>query len=611
MSENQQNMLNDWFENALDLLCIFDETTCLNRINPAWTKTTGWTEGELIGSQLVDFLHPEDVASMRGALQKVVENLSQQNIENRWRQKNGQYIWLSWNLSLSGLPHKAICASARDISTSKQKQIAIDNDVRLLELAEQTARIGHWRLDVSKGELQWSNEVYNIYGRRPNKAVITLDDFIDAFSGSHQKEFWSLIQHAINDGREISTELVLKRDDNERRTVAVRAVCEYDASGVVRSLFGILQDVTEERVHQASLRSKEELLSMAFRATSDGIWDWDLQTDQMWFSPQWKAQLGYEEDEISNSFESWANLIFDEDRIKAMDMMDAHFRGELDRFEMIQRFHHKKDHTVFILVRAYALRDEQGRAIRMIGAHTDVTELKQLEQAKSEFTSIVSHELRTPLTAIHGAIGLLDGHYGEELSEPARNLVRIAQNNSERLNFLVNDILDMDRLQSGNVTFSPSVIPLDSFLPQVIENHRSYAGKFKVDLDYDQSGDSYQILADPDRLMQVMANLVSNAIKFSHEGHTVKIRAHTRNDKIAISVIDTGRGIPRDMRDKIFNKFIQADSSDQRHKGGTGLGLTISKALLEKMNGTITVISKLDEGSTFTILLPRAETSAE
>lgn len=610
MSENERDKMEDWFNAAPDMMCLGTGDLCFAHVNPAWKHTTDWQAEELSGARILDFLHPEDVSSAQSHFDSVLDGKTIRELETRFRCKDGHYIWLNWSLSPRGKTAPGFYASARDVTESKQQSLAIDNDIRLLEMAEQTARVGHWRLDVSTGQLQWSNEVFNIYGRRPNKAVITLDDFIDAFSGTHQKELWSLIQRAMNDGSDINTELVLKRDNSERRTVAIRAVCEFDASGVVKSLFGIIQDVTEERRHQASLRSKEELLSMAFRATSDGIWDWDLKTDQMWFSPQWKAQLGYEEDEIINSFESWANLIFDEDRVTAMDQMDAHFRGERERFEMIQRFRHKKGHTVFILVRAYAIRDEQGHASRMIAAHTDVTELKQLEQAKSEFTSIVSHELRTPLTAIHGAIGLLNGRFGADLSEQGRGLVRIALNNSERLNLLVNDILDMDRLQSGNMEFNLQAIALKDFLPQALENHRAYARKFKVALDYDQSGDSYYVLADTDRLMQVMANLLSNAIKFSHSDHTVRIRSHMRKGKIAISVIDTGRGIPREMRDKIFDKFIQADSSDQRHKGGTGLGLTISKTLIEKMDGDISVISRVDEGSTFTITLPQANAEA-
>ncbi|SCA55660.1 putative Histidine kinase [Candidatus Terasakiella magnetica] len=603
MSEKESVGLDHWFETSLDLLCILNDQMGFEKASASWSHSLGWPLGELTSLTVLELLHCDDIKSVEKALSNCLKTGEAAHFECRCKNRDEQYIWFSWSVTRQG---KQLYGNGHNIDAKKQSEIHTLYKLNLLEMAEQTARVGHWHLDTASGLFDWSQEVFNIFGRRPNKTEITLDDFIDAFSGSHQKQLWTLIQQALNDASEINTELVIKREDTQRRSVIVRAVCERDANQVIKGMFGIIQDVTEERLHQKSLRNKEELLSMAFRATSDGIWDWDLVSDQVWFSPQWKAQLGYADDEIVNRFDSWANLVFEEDRLKAMNELDAHCQGKTDRFEMIQRFRHKKGHTVFILVRAYALRDEEGRAIRMIGAHTDITEIKKLEQAKSEFTSIVSHELRTPITAVRGAIGLLNSHYNSELSDQVKKLVELANNNCERLTLLVNDILDMDKLQSGRMDLDIQPIQINSFLNTVIDNHRTYGDQFGVSLHCDTNGEDLQVLADQDRLMQVMANLVSNAIKFSDEKDTVKVRAYLRNKKVAISVIDTGRGIPREMRDKIFDKFTQADSSDQRHKGGTGLGLTISKAMVENMNGTINVISKEGEGSTFSITLPSA-----
>jgi PAS domain S-box-containing protein len=605
MTTNKDTPIEAFFEHALDLLCIINVEGHFQKVSPSWQNLLGWDEEELCNMSVLDLLHPDDALKTRQAIEDIKIGIHIADLENRLRAKSGDYHWLQWRAHAQKDEATTICAVARDITLTKKQQIRAKNEIHLLEMAESTARVGHWHLETANANLQWSNEVFNIYGRKANKSKIMLDDFIDAFVGPDQSRLWNLIQQAIQDGSEIDTEARLMRNDGNIRDVVVRAVCEK-VNGTVQGLFGIIQDVTSERQHQARLRSKEELLSMAFRATSDGIWDWDLRTDQVWYSPQWKTQLGYEDDEINDRFDSWADLIFEEDRIKAMDGMDAHFRGETERFEMVQRFRHKKGHTVFILVRAYAIRNDMGQAIRMVGAHTDVTELKKLEQAKSEFTSIVSHELRTPLTAIHGAIGLLNGHYGDELSEQARALVQVANNNSERLILLVNDILDIEKLQSGRLDFDLREIALGEFLPQAVENHQSYAKKYNVTLDYNHVGDELSIIGDSDRLMQVMSNLLSNAIKFSKEGDTVKVRIQSRGSQVAISIVDTGRGIPADMRIKIFDKFIQADSTDQRHKGGTGLGLSISKAMVDKMNGTISVISKEGEGSTFTVTLPHA-----
>jgi len=605
MTSNERNTLDVLFEHSHDLLCVSGTDGRFRKLSKSWSLQLGWSLDELLSKPFMEFVHPEDRYATTKVMERLIQGKSIIDFENRYLAKNGEYHWLQWRSHVEPQDPTAIFNIARDTTESKLREIRASNDIALLEMAEQTARVGHWRLDTTNGHLEWSNEVFNIYGRKANKASITLDDFIDAFSAEHRKKLWVLIQNAVQNGTEIDTELNLIRADGVERIVVVRAICERNEKNSVKGLFGIIQDVTQEREHQSNLHSKEELLSMAFRATSDGIWDWDLRTDQMWYSPQWKKQLGYEEDEIINRFDSWTDLIFEEDRIKAMDAMEAHIRDETDRYEMVQRYRHKDGHTVFILTRAFAIRDKIGRAIRMVGAHTDVTELKHLEQAKSEFTSIVSHELRTPLTAIHGAIGLLLGHYNDALPEQVQSLIKIANNNSERLILLVNDILDMEKLQSGRMDFDLHEILLGEFLPQAIENHISYAKKYNVTLSYDHAGDDLAINGDSNRLMQVMSNLLSNAIKFSAEGEQVEIRAGSHDKKITISIIDTGNGIAPDMREKIFDKFIQADSSDQRTMGGTGLGLTISKAMVENMGGTISLISQLGEGSTFTVTLPR------
>ncbi|NVK19733.1 MAG: PAS domain-containing protein [Methylocystaceae bacterium] len=591
---------------SLDLLCVAGTDGYFKQVNPAWKKTLGYEDSYLLSIPIVDLVHADDRAATQMVLEDLAFGKKVIDFENRYKTKDGHHVWLQWRAHVSDENSDLIYAVARDVTEAKNREIRAQNDIRLLEMAETTARVGHWHLDISSGFLQWSNEVFNIYGRKPNKSHITLDDFIDAFFGEDQTRLWELIQEAIQEGKEIDTEARLLRSDGGISNVVIRAVCEKNNINAVQGLFGIIQDVTIERQHQERLRSKEEIMSMAFRATSDGIWDWDLRTDQVWFSPQWKAQLGYGDDEIINRFDSWADLVFEEDRLKVMDGIERHFRGETDRFEMVQRMRHKDGHTVFVLARAEALRDEKGQAIRLVGAHTDVTELKRLEQAKSEFTSIVSHELRTPLTAIHGAIGLLNGHYGGELSDQAKSLVQVANNNSNRLVLLVNDILDMEKLQSGRMDFDLRPIALGEFLPQAVENHQAYAKQYNVTLSYDHDGDDLSVIADSDRLMQVISNLLSNAIKFSNENDTVTIRCKQVSGKVQISIVDTGRGIAKEMQNRIFDKFIQADSSDQRSKGGTGLGLSISKAMVENMNGTISVRSELDKGSTFTATFPSA-----
>jgi PAS domain S-box-containing protein len=605
MPINDRDTLNILFEHSLDLICVAASNGFFQKLSKSWTVQLGWSIEELLSRPFIEIIHPDDREPTFGVVKTLHAGETLIDFENRYRAKDGQYHWIQWRAHVDPKNPDYIFAIGRDITQAKSEEIRTQNDIALLKMAEQTARIGHWYLDARTGDLEWSNEVYHIFARKQNKAKITLEDFIDVFTKEDRKNLWVLIQNAVQNAIEIDIELSFLRSDAEERIIIMRTICEKNDDGSIKGLFGIIQDVTLERLHQHKLNSKEELLSMAFRATSDGIWDWDLRTDQIWYSPQWKHQLGYADDEIENHFNSWGNLVFEEDRLKAMDAIENHIQGNTDRYEIILRFHHKQGHTVFILTRAFAIRDASGRAIRMVGAHTDVTEIKKLEQAKSEFTSIVSHELRTPLTAIHGAIGLLLGHYCAELPEQVRHLIQLAHNNSQRLILLVNDILDMEKLQYGRMDFDIHEITLGEFLPQAVENHQSYAEQFNVSLNYNHGADDLTIMGDSNRLMQVISNLLSNAIRFSDEGGEVSIRAISHKNNVAISINDTGCGIDPSMQNKIFDKFYQVDSSDQRNIGGSGLGLAISKSMVENMGGTLSLTSKVNVGSTFTVHMPR------
>lgn len=238
------------------------------------------------------------------------------------------------------------------------------------------------------------------------------------------------------------------------------------------------------------------------------------------------------------------------------------------------------------------------------GIVRDITERVKIERMKSEFVSTVSHELRTPLTSIRGSLGLLAGGVGGVLPAQAKALIDIAHKNSERLILLVNDILDMEKIEAGKMEFQPKPVELMSLLEQALEGNRAYAEQFNVT--YELEGVLPEVMVDVDgnRLLQVLANLLSNAAKFSSSGDKVII-AVTRNDKyVRVMVSDHGSGIPEQFRSQIFQKFSQADSSDTRMKGGTGLGLSITKAIVERMGGSIGFDSQPDVLTTFFIEFP-------
>jgi PAS domain S-box-containing protein len=249
----------------------------------------------------------------------------------------------------------------------------------------------------------------------------------------------------------------------------------------------------------------------------------------------------------------------------------------------------------------------QEHVVGVVGVATDVTERLRAQRMKDEFVSIVSHELRTPLTSIRGSLGLLEGGVAGELPAKARELVRIARSNSDRLIRLINDILDLDKMEAGRLELRREPIEVGPLVDAVVAEMSGYAQATGVTVAVEVRAPE-PIHGDRDRLAQVLVNLMSNAIKFSPEGERVEVRAFPApsqaSGRVRVSVTDHGPGIARADVPKLFQKFHQLDASDARRRGGSGLGLVIAKRLVEAHHGHIGVDSEVGRGSTFYFEVP-------
>jgi PAS domain S-box-containing protein len=232
----------------------------------------------------------------------------------------------------------------------------------------------------------------------------------------------------------------------------------------------------------------------------------------------------------------------------------------------------------------------------------DVSQRFAMDQVKDEFISTVSHELRTPLTSIRGALGLLSSGILGEVNAKAANLLRIALNNSDRLVRLINNILDLERMQSGREPLAFRAVQLGEIVGQAIEGIQPVAEAAGVLLLRDST--QVEISADADRLLQVLTNLLSNAIKFSSAGSTILVALEPGASGVTLSVVDQGRGIPADKLEAIFERFQQVDTADSRQKGGSGLGLAICRTIVLQHAGRIWAERNADQGSTFRVYLP-------
>jgi signal transduction histidine kinase len=218
-------------------------------------------------------------------------------------------------------------------------------------------------------------------------------------------------------------------------------------------------------------------------------------------------------------------------------------------------------------------------------AQGELLEQRRMEKLKNDFISVISHEVRTPLTSIHGALNLLKSGLGGELNPQGVKLLDAAYRNSQRLVRLVNDLLDLQRIESGTMTFNLRPVELRSLLEQAIEACQAHAGQLQTRLVLQRAPTGLRVRVDSDRMMQVMTNLLSNAAKFSPRGETVVVEAVRQDSAVRVQVTDRGPGVPTEFRGRIFQKFAQASPTAER--GGSGLGLSITKAIVEHMSGHV------------------------
>jgi PAS domain S-box-containing protein len=250
------------------------------------------------------------------------------------------------------------------------------------------------------------------------------------------------------------------------------------------------------------------------------------------------------------------------------------------------------------------LADERSQVSSIVLQGRDITQQRAAERVRGEFTSTLSHELRTPLTSILGSLQLLRSGALGEMDKDQGELVEVAERNGQRLLDLINEVLDIEKIESGRVSLVPEPIDLEGLVGESLRLNQGFADRFHVRLVMQEEREKVTVRGDRKRLMQVMTNLLSNAAKFSPPDSAVDVQMKQKNGSVRVSVSDRGPGIPEGFRSRIFGRFAQADSADSRIKGGTGLGLAISKRLIEMMQGRVGFEDRPGGGTTFFFELP-------
>jgi PAS domain S-box-containing protein len=314
------------------------------------------------------------------------------------------------------------------------------------------------------------------------------------------------------------------------------------------------------------------------------------------------AMLGYSQSALCEL--DFQSITHPEDLQTDLGQAERMLRGEIPSYQLEKRYLHRDGSVLFANLHVSLVRNEDNEPLYFVVQIEDIAYRREMDRLKREFVSTVSHELRTPLTSIRGSLGLVSAGVLGPLPEKAHSMVRIAYQNSERLVRIINDILDVEKIESGKLELRPESLEVHDVLSQALEENRAYGDKYKVSFVLQGPSHVGLVKADPDRLMQVMSNLLSNAAKFSPAGSQVEVRTRAEGSSVRIEVQDYGTGIPEKFRSRIFEKFAQADGSSARRFDGTGLGLSITRQLVEAMGGSIGFTTEADQGTTFHFLLP-------
>jgi PAS domain S-box-containing protein len=373
-----------------------------------------------------------------------------------------------------------------------------------------------------------------------------------------------------------------------------------EAEDQLRELNETLEARVEERTRERDRAS--ETATAIFNSTNDGILTLNARGGIETINLAAQRMFGYSAAEVVGRDAAVLLGLSTERPSKGLIDRLGKSWGELEKGVIVELEARRQDGSGFAADLALSAM-ELGHETHVVAVVRDISDRKRVERLKDEFVATVSHELRTPLTSIAGSLGLLNGGAFGALPEGASKLVRIAHSNCGRLVRLINDILDIEKIGSGKLKLERTEVDVSALVARSVDEVRPCAREAAVDLQL-RADEPLTVQGDADRLNQVVTNLLANAIKFSPASGVVEVSVTRTDDTVRVAVRDYGPGIPEDFRSRIFSKFAQADSSDTRGQGGSGLGLSIAKEIVEHHEGRLWFESTPGEGAVFYVDLP-------
>lgn len=575
------------------------------RVNPAFCEMLGYSEAEMLSRTIYDLTHSDDVAhDIRLRSRMVAGELETYQREKRYIHKSGRVVWGYLTSSLARDDNRKplyFIVQVQDITEQKRTEQGLrESESRFRALTAMSSDF-FWEQDASFRFIDAAGLIE--VGAVPRADIIGKCRW-ELPNVDMDESVWAAHRAQLECHEPFKDFVITRADPNgDRRYITISGIPIFDATGNFTGYRGTGLDITEARRVANALRSSEKLLREITDAVPALMAYIGADERCRFHNRAYTEAFGLTSDQIlgKDLREILDAQIYESVRPRIKEVLTGH-PVTYERQQKSPQGDYR--HYAFNYVPRYGEDEEEGHVVGFYVLAHDITEFKRLDQMKSEFVSTVSHELRTPLTSIRGSLGLISGGVAGQLPEAAKSLVTIAHKNCERLIRLINDILDIEKLESGLMRMELQPVQLHVVLSHALSANESYGAARGVKLSLHCCTDPVRVQADPDRLTQVVTNLLSNAVKFSPDGETVEVHVIRSSDRIRVEVRDRGPGIPDEFRNRIFQKFSQADSSSAREKTGTGLGLNISRAIVERLGGSIGFDSQTGIGSTFFFELP-------
>ncbi|MCP5157847.1 MAG: PAS domain S-box protein [Gammaproteobacteria bacterium] len=616
--------------NSVVIYQVIDEGAdfLFREVNAAAERTESIHRSALIGRRLRSMFPGMEAFGLLGVLQRVWRTGESEQIPLRFYQDERISGWREY--FVCRLSSGEVVAIYDDVTARKAQEEALQQSQERLQLATEAAGVGVWEYNLITGTLVWDQAMFTIYGCDPDAFTGVYAEWRNRVLPEDLSKAEAELQKALQDGAPYNSRFRILRNNTIRIIQVMSRVLRNDASQPVR-IIGANVDITESENAESALREAEERFRGAFETAPHGMAL--ISTEGRWLKVNRAVCeiVGYDEEEL---------LVTDFQTITHPDDLDADLgyvqqllEGRIPSYQMEKRYFHKDGRIVWILLSVSLVRDDAGQPIHFVSQIQDITERKQAallqrraeaalieakhaaeqaNQAKSEFLANMSHEIRTPMNAM---IGLTQLTLDTDLNPQQTDYLQKILSSSKALLKLLNDILDYSKIEAGRLEMEALDFALDEILCDIVGLFAIKAEAKGIDLIFEVAPQVPMSLnGDPLRLGQVLNNLVGNAMKFTKQGK-VQVQVETTQHAFGMpmlrfSIHDTGIGMTEEQIGRLFQAFTQADASTTRNFGGTGLGLTICKQLVELMQGNIGVESVLDRGSTFYFTIPLRPASA-